>query len=137
MANFSVPSRRLPILVTGPLQTSPYEIAFQYGSAAAMIKSAHSCQQTVSYSCNKTTGGVVSVYVKSASAPVADNQCSSCVCKLSQSADTIETETFTDKNKLPIQKITVADMTTFDQKIYIKVGDVNCEECKEFIFCKN
>ena len=128
--SFLVPSRKLPILVSGPLPTSPYEIPIGYEPASVMIKSATLCEQVVTYICNKTEGGVVNVYMKTSS-PIADGTClPSCSCKVSGSAVNTENETFTNKEILPISKITVGEMTTLEQKIHIKVGDVVCNECK-------
>ena len=130
--SFYVPSRKLPILVSGPLPTSPYEIPIGYEASSVMIKSAAICNQVVTYICNKTAGGVVSVYLNTSS-PISDGTCSpSCSCKVAGNAVQTETETFTNKDTLPISKITVAQMTTLEQRINIKIGDVVCTECKFF-----
>ena len=110
----------------------------KYQPAVSMVASAQSCTQQVTYSCNKTSGGVVTVYDKDTPfpAPMVGTSCTgggSCTCKNDGSAVANEVETFNDQGKLPISKIQVAQMTTLDQKIHIKVGDVICNEGKSFI----
>lgn len=135
-ASFSLHPSLPSFDVYGPSPlTYTINIAYSTPSSAlqSMISGSQSCYQEIRYNCNKTAGGSVEVFDNS-SLPLTLGTCStSCRCKIAGSAVARETETFTDKTKLPIKKIIVQIISTWNEFISIEVGKVICEESKKLM----